>query len=51
VAGGLSQNLQNEVRSGVLHELQICRRSLGISHLLFADDTLLFMEAGTSQGH
>jgi hypothetical protein len=33
------------IRSGALHELKIYRRALGISHLLFAYDTLLFVEA------
>jgi hypothetical protein len=45
VADGLSQILQHEVQSGVLHELRICRQAPRISHLLFADDTMLFLEA------
>jgi hypothetical protein len=32
-----------------LHELRICRNASGISHLLFADDTLLFLEATEDQ--
>jgi hypothetical protein len=32
-----------------LHELHICRNALGISHLLFADDTLLFLEVTEDQ--
>jgi hypothetical protein len=35
--------------SSALHELQICRLVLGISHLPFADDTLLFLEATEEQ--
>jgi hypothetical protein len=49
VADGLSKLLQHEVRQGGLHELHICRRAPGISHLLFADDTLLFFEASEDQ--
>jgi hypothetical protein len=32
-----------------LHELKICRAALGVSHLLFTDDTLLFFEANEDQ--
>jgi hypothetical protein len=42
VADGLSCILEHEIRSGAMHDLRICRTALGISHLLFADDTLLF---------
>jgi hypothetical protein len=45
VADGLSRIMQSEVQKGALHELKVCRRALGISHLLLADDTLLFFEA------
>jgi hypothetical protein len=49
VADGFSKLLQNEVNQGRLHELHICRRAPGISHLLFADDTLVFMQASQEQ--
>jgi hypothetical protein len=31
--------------SGALQELKICRHAPGISHLLFTDDTMLFLGA------
>jgi hypothetical protein len=49
VADGLSRILQQEVHEQRLNELKICRRAPGISHLLFADDTLLFFEASKGQ--
>jgi hypothetical protein len=49
VADGLLKLLQHEVGQGMLHELHVCRRAPGISHLLFADDTLLFLEAKVDQ--
>jgi hypothetical protein len=33
----------------MLHELKICRRAVGVSHLLFIDDTMLFLEASEQQ--
>jgi hypothetical protein len=49
VADGLSKLLQQEVRLKNLHELHICQKAPGISHLLFLNDTLLFLEAIESQ--
>jgi hypothetical protein len=49
VADGLSKLLQHQVQQQNLHELRICRRAPDISHLLFADGTLLFLEATESQ--
>jgi hypothetical protein len=49
VADGLSRILQHEVISGALHELKICRHTPSISHLLFADDTLFFLEVSEQQ--
>jgi hypothetical protein len=48
-ADDLSKLLQHQVQQQNLHELRICRRAPDISHLLFADDTLLFLEATKSQ--
>jgi hypothetical protein len=49
VVDGLSKLLQHEVQQRNLQELHICRRGLGISHLLFADDTLLFFPTKENQ--
>jgi hypothetical protein len=49
VVDGLSKLLQHEVGQGTLRELHVCLRAPGISHLLFADDTLLFLEAKVDQ--
>jgi hypothetical protein len=45
VADGLSKLLQAEIDKGQIKELKVCKRSPGISPLLFADDSLLFFEA------
>ncbi|KAK1642877.1 hypothetical protein QYE76_060682 [Lolium multiflorum] len=49
VADGLSRLVQQEVEVGRLKELKICRRAPGMSHLLFADDSLLFFEGSIQQ--
>jgi hypothetical protein len=48
-ADGLSKLLQHEVSRGSLSELRVCRSAPGISHLLFADNTLLFMKVKKDQ--
>jgi hypothetical protein len=49
VADGLSRILQHQVRNQTLKEIKVCRRAPSISHLLVADDTLLFLEANAQQ--
>ena len=49
VADGLSALLKEGEMKGDLTPLKVCRRAPGISHLLFADDTLLFFKAVEEQ--
>jgi hypothetical protein len=49
VVDGLSQLMQHEVHNGRLHKLHVCRQALGITHLLFVDDTLVFIGAMEEQ--
>lgn len=49
VADGLSLLLEEKVNQGILSPVHVCRRGPGISHLLFADDTLLFFKAVNEQ--
>jgi hypothetical protein len=49
VADGLSSLLEHEVQQGGLSAIKVCRNAPGISHLLFADDTLLFFRASTEE--
>jgi hypothetical protein len=49
VADGLSCLIRQEIENSSLRELHICRRAPGISHLLFADDSLMFFEASVEQ--
>jgi hypothetical protein len=49
VVDGLSKLMQKEIQRGNLLELHICCRAPGISHMLFANDTLMFLEANAGQ--
>ena len=49
VADALSLALQNEIMTGDLKELKVSRNAPGVSHLLFADDALVFFEANVPQ--
>jgi hypothetical protein len=51
VADGLSKLIQDQVVKRNIQELHICCRSPGVSHLLFADDTLLFIKATEDQAN
>jgi hypothetical protein len=49
VADGLSKLINRKVQQNLLQELRICRGAPGVSHLLFADDTLLFFKVDVDQ--
>ena len=49
MADALSALLHKAMRDDGLEALKICRRAPEISHLLFADDTLLFFRASSEQ--
>jgi len=51
VADGLSTLLQKKVQDRSLQDLKVCRGTPDISHLLFADDTLLFFKANVEQAY
>jgi hypothetical protein len=49
VADGFSALLKKEIDSNLVDPVKVCRRAPGVSHLLFADDTLLFFKVTPQQ--
>lgn len=49
MADAISVVLRKEIQEGQLEELKINRRATGVSHLLFADDALVFFKATVDQ--
>ena len=49
VADGLSLLLKGKVEQNILTPIKFCRNAPSISHLMFADDTLLFFKAEVRQ--
>jgi hypothetical protein len=41
--------MMKEINANNVRDLKICHKALGISHLLFADHSLLFFEANVDQ--
>jgi hypothetical protein len=50
VADGLSAILNKGIDASEISPIKVCLRALGIWHLLFADDTLLFFKVNRDQG-
>ena len=50
-AEGLSSMLRKATKNGELHGITLCRGGVKLSHLLFADDSLLFCEAIPGECH
>jgi hypothetical protein len=51
VADGLSAILKHNETIGLFERMKVYRRAPGVSHLLFADDSLLFFRANVQQAH
>ena len=49
MADGLSELLKQGVRTNAIEPVKVCRGAPGVSHLLSADDTLLFFKATQQQ--
>ena len=51
VGEGLCTLFKHQILQQWLQELTICRKAPGISHLMFADDTLIFFKANEDQAN
>jgi hypothetical protein len=40
----MADGLSRLVQQGNLHQLHVCQQAPGVSHLLFTEDTLMFMQ-------
>lgn len=49
ITDGLSHILEKKSLEGSIQPIKVCRGAPGISHLLFADDSLLFFQAEVDQ--
>ena len=49
VVDGLGALLRQKVQQGLINPVRVCPRAPGISHLLLADDTLLFFWANVAE--
>ena len=50
-AEGLTAMLQRDEREGLISGISVCRGASKISHLLFADDCIIFGEASSKEGN
>ncbi|XP_075485321.1 uncharacterized protein LOC142525036 [Primulina tabacum] len=48
---GLSALIRNAERLGHIHGIKVCRGAPSISHLFFADDSMLFFRANATEGN
>lgn len=51
MADGFSALLKDGANTGAFEPVKICRGAPGVSHLMFADDTLMFFKANSEQAN